>query len=133
MKFVAVNLQVTQLAFSDKSDPSITGTIVIIGIPSLVHKVNGQGFCYDGFQINVLNITAPALGATTPDPLTYPAFFSATATKEKELITNKNVLRVDDKTGIINANPINPSGPTPVPVSFRIQIVNAGQIKVQCN
>ena len=120
-------------AITDKSESTITATITLTGIPSIKNKVNGNGFCYDGFSVSVTNITAPGAGATTPDPGPYTANFIATALKVNGLDVNKFPLRVDDKTGIISATPVIPGGPTPFPVTFKIQITDAGQTTVQAN
>src|SRR5208337_2336663 len=115
---------------SDQSDLTITATILLTGIPSIVNKVNGLGFCLDGFTLQVTNVKTAS--ATIPDPGPYNASFSATALKVKDLSENKLVLRVGDKTGIIHAIP-NVPGPTPEPVTFTITITNSGQIKSLAN
>ncbi len=130
MKLIAV--QGFSYALSDQSDPTITATITLTGVPSLVNKVNGNSFCLDGFTVQVTNIATAT--ASVPDPGPYTASFSATALKTTDLSENKKPLRQGDKTGTINATPHTPpSASTPEPVTFTITITNANQTKSESN
>jgi len=129
-KLIAV--QDFSYALSDQSDLTITATILLTGIPSIVNKVNGLGFCLDGFTLQVTNVKT--VSATIPDPGPYNASFSATALKVKDLSEGKLVLRIGDKTGVIHATPNIPGSPnTPEPVTFTITITNSGQNFVFAN
>ena len=124
-EFVAVNGFTYQI-----SNPLVVATVVLTGVPSVKNKAGGQGICKDGFGITVTAITVPSVGAVTPDPGPYNVTISATALKVKA--DNTLVLRVGDKTGTINATPYIPgTPPTPSPISFTIDIINAGQTKVK--
>jgi hypothetical protein len=119
-------------SISDMSTPGIAGVIALTGIPSLKSFVNGKGVCKHNFSLTVSAVTCNVAGATTPDPVVHTATFQATAIKCKA--DGSLVLRINDKTAIISASPSIPgSPPVPYPVTFKIQITNAGQIKVQSN
>lgn len=107
------------------------GVLVNTGIPSIKVLAEGAGVLKDGFTVLVSAITDNGLGATTPDPVSYVATFSATTTVAKA--DGTLVLRVDDETGIINAMPIVPAGPTSTPTSFKLVITDAGQTTVLSN
>lgn len=113
-------------------DPNVIATIAITGAPSIKTKAGGSGVYKDGLQISVSVITYPTAGATIPDPGPYTATISATAEKVKA--DGTLVLRVDDETGIINATPQIPPTPPNVdpidfPISFKVKISIAGQLK----
>lgn len=124
LKLIAVSGMTVQV-----SDPTVVATITITGSPSLKVKAEGNGVYKDSLGVTVTAITVPSAGATIPDPGPYNVTFSATAQKVKA--DGSLVLRVDDETGTINATPKIPSTPSPIdfPVSFKIEISNAGQSK----
>lgn len=123
------NVAVAQFSHSI-SNPLVVATVVHTGIPSLTCKAGNKGICKDGHTMSVSVITVPSAGATIPDPGPYTATFAATSAKVKA--DNKLVLRVDDETGTINANPQIPGSPPVVfPVSFKLKISDAGQAKVK--
>jgi hypothetical protein len=111
-------------------DLLVVCTITILGIASLKGKILSQGIYQDGLQISVSAITYPSAGATIPDPGPYVVAMNAEAQKVK--LENKLVLRVDDLSDTISATPQIPgSPPVDYPISFKIKITNAGQIKVK--
>jgi hypothetical protein len=125
MKLIAV-----QGATLQQNDPLIVCTIAPAGVPSIKCKAEGKGMLKDGFQVIVSVITCPSAGATIPDPAPYPAAFETTATKVKA--DGTLVLLEGDLTATISANPQIPgSPPVPYPVSFKIEIKQAGQTKCQ--
>ena len=119
----------------DNPPGTVVATITIAGAPSIKSKAGGKGVYLDGLQLQITNITAPSAGATLPDPasvppLFYPAVLSASALKVKA--DNKLVLRVNDVTSVISATPLIPgSPPVNYPVTFKVKVSNAGQIKVK--
>jgi len=123
------NVAVAQFSHSI-SNPLVVATVVHSGTPSTTCKAGGKGICKDGHTMSVSAIMVPSVGATIPDPGPYTATFSKTAAKVKA--DNTLVLRVDDETDTINANPKIPGSPPVVyPVSFKLKISDAGQAKVK--
>lgn len=123
MKLIAVE------GFSyDVDNPNVYATITLTGTPSNKSFCDNKGICKDGFSILVSNIYTAE--APLPDPVTYPEVFSATA--EKGEADGDKVLRLDDTTGVITAFPLTAGG-TPVAVSFKVKITDAGQNKVFCS
>lgn len=112
-----------------QSDPGVACIITKTGMPSTKSKLNNNGIIKDAFEVTISNITYPSAGATIPDPVTYTKSFIATSLKDK--VENDYVCRLGDKTGVINASPLIPGIPPVVyPISFTIDIVDAGQTKV---
>lgn len=108
-------------------NPLVVATITITGSPAV--KSKATDFIYqDGLTISVTNITVPSVGATIPDPGPYVVPMNSSALKSKA--ETKLVLLEGDKSDIINATPQIP-GPTPSPVSFKVEVLTAGQIKVK--
>ena len=109
-------------------DPLVVCTIVITGSASTKVKAGGVGVYQDGLQISVSAITYPSAGATIPDPGPYVVAMNAEAQKVKA--ENKLVLRIEDLSDTISATPQIPgSPPTDYPISFKAEIITAGQIK----
>ena len=114
------------------SNPIVQATVTLTGIPSLKCKAGGKGMCKDGFSAIISAITAPSAGATIPDPAPYNVSFSSTAAKLKA--DGSLVLLEGDETAMVNATPQIPgSPPVPFPVSFKLSISAAGQVKVKAN
>ncbi len=111
-------------------NPIVVATIIPTGTPSLKCQASGY-ICKDGFGVSVAAITAPTAGATIPDPGPYDETITSSATKVKA--DGDLVLLEGDETGTINATPKIPSSPNPIdfPVSFKIYISSAGQIKTK--
>jgi len=108
------------------SDPTVQATVTLTGVPSLKCKAGGKGMCKDGFGAIISAVQVPSAGATIPDPAPYNVSFSATATKVKA--DGTLVLLKGDKTGNITATPQIPgSPPVPYPVTFGLEITDAGQ------
>lgn len=108
------------------SDENVSATVELKGEPSITCMA-GAGICKHGFSVEVTNISTSE--APKPDPGPYNVSFSATAKKCKA--DGSFVLRVDDKTGDINAKPKNPGPPeVEIPVTFHIKITDAGQSMV---
>lgn len=114
-----------------QDDPLVVCTITPVGIPSITCKAEGKGMLKDGYNITVSAITYPSAGATIPDPAVYPAAFITGATKVKA--DDTLVLLEGDTTATISAAPLIPASPspTPYPITFKIEITVAGQIKVK--
>lgn len=111
-------------------DMLVVCVIVITGIASLKCKAGGTGIYQDGLQISVSAITYPSAGATIPDPAPYIVAMNADAQKVKA--ENKLVLRVDDLSDMISATPKIPgSPPVDYPITFKIEVIDAGQLKVK--
>lgn len=110
-------------------DPTVSGVITITGSASL--KVKASGSVYkNGLGITVSGITAPSAGATIPDPAPKNASLNSSATKTKADSTF--VLLEGDETDTIHATPQIPgSPPINYPVTFKVKIETAGQIKVK--
>ncbi len=108
----------------------VVATISITGSSSTKVKAI-SGVYQDGLAISVTNITAPSAGATIPDPGPYNENIASSATKVKA--ETKLVLLEGDTSGTINATPKIPSSPNPIdfPVSFKVEISSAGQIKAK--
>jgi len=115
------------LIIVEGSPTPVFGTILITGSPSVKNKA-GSGIYKDNLAIQVTNITSPP--ATIPDP--GPKNSNIIATAAKVEADGVLVLRRGDKTGIINAIPKIPgSPPVDYPVTFKVMITVAGQIKVK--
>jgi hypothetical protein len=107
----------------------VQATVSDTGTPADKVIESGKKVLLDGHTLSVSAITDPGAGATIPDPGPYTATFNATSQKSKE--NGTLLLRVDDETDIINANPQIPGSPPVVyPVAFKFRIVSAGQTKV---
>lgn len=108
--------------------PDLVGvvcTIIITGLPTEKMIEDGNKVYLDGTMLSVTNITYT--GAPTPDPGPYNVPLNSTAQYNK--VDTLFVLLEGDKSDIINAGP-KTSGGTTVPISFRVEIVSAGQVKV---
>lgn len=111
-------------------NPTVVATITQTGTPSVKTKLSNKGAIEDGYGLSVSAITAPGAGATIPDAGPYSVVINATAIKVKS--SNKLACRKGDKSDIINATPQIPGvPPTPYPVSFQVEITDAGQIKAK--
>jgi hypothetical protein len=113
------------------SNPIVVATVAPTGTPSVKCKAGWYGICKDGFTMSVSAITVPSVGATIPDPGPYTATFASTAAKVKA--DGTLVLLEGDETGTVNASPQIPGNPnnTPYPVSFKLSVSAAGQLKVK--
>jgi len=114
------------------SDPLVNGTIAIVGAASSKVKAT-TGVYKDGLEISVSAITYPSAGATIPDPGPYSSNINSSAVKVKaETIL---VLLEGDESDTINATPKIPNSPSPIdfPISFKVKIQAAGQIKAKAN
>lgn len=111
-------------------DPLVTATIAITGSPSSKAKAT-TGIYQDGLSLSVTAITYPSAGATIPDPGPYVVNMNSGALKVKA--ETKLVLLEDDLSDTINATPKIPSSPNPIdfPVSFKVKIQSASQIKAK--
>jgi len=109
------------------------GTVVAVITPKAPTgtKVKATALVYrDGDQVTVTAITVPSAGATIPDPGPYDVAMNAIAVKTKAEGTE--VLRLNDLSDTINATPQIPgTPPTDYPVSFKVKVTNAGQIKAR--
>ena len=115
-------------------DPLVIATIAITGSESTKAKA-GTGIYPDQLSISVSAITYPSAGATIPDPGPYSENMNSSSQKVKLKALDKLVLLEGDESGTINATPKIPSTPNPIdfPISFKIQIQSAGQIKAKAN
>lgn len=112
--------------------PDAVGVVATIVLqPATTTKCRAGGRIYvDGDTVIATNITVPSAGATIPDPGPYVVAWIASATKTRA--EGSTVVRVDDKTGVVNATPQIPgTPPVDYPVSFFIKATNAGQTKVR--
>lgn len=108
--------------------PDVVGVVCIItitGVPSEKMIEDGKKVYVDGTMLSVTNITAPGAPSADPGPYNVPLNSSAQYNK----LDSDFVLLEGDKSDIINASP-KTSGGTTVPTSFHVEIVSAGQVKV---
>ena len=112
-------------------DPStVQGSIQITGQPSLKSKQDGSAVYLDGLTLVISGVTNPPAGATIPDPV--PAIGSINSTAEKTKDDGVLVLLEGDTTDDITSNPQIPgTPPTPSPVTYKIKVSVAGQIKAK--
>ena len=123
------------LSVADDAPSGVQASILSVGPTSDKVQAVNAFVVVDGHNITVTNVTNPSNGATIPDPGPYNVSINATATKVKATQSGslQLVARVGDKTGTINATPQIPGSPNPTdfPVSFVIEITDAGQTKVK--
>lgn len=125
-----VAVQGMTLSNVEGAPKAVVGIITIIGTPSVINKVEGNGVYLDQLQIQVATITSPAGGATIADPGPVIGYINATINYVKEEGTKLLVL--GDKTGTLSATPKIPgSPPTDYPVTWKVEITSAGQNKVR--
>lgn len=112
-------------------DPStVLGVIAISGSPSVKSKQDGKKVYLDELTLVISGVTNPPAGATIPDPLPANGSIDSTAVKTKD--DGVLVLLEGDTTGDITSTPLIPGGPqTPSPVTYKIKIQVAGQIKAK--
>jgi len=123
------------IAFANESmilmpdNPAVICSISIVGISSLKVKAGGSGVYKDGLMLSVSAITFGS--ATIPDAGPYVVPLNATIMKCKA--DGDLILVEGDLSDMINATPKTPSSPNPIdtPISFKIKIQSAGQIKVK--
>lgn len=130
LKPVAVEGMVLKIV--EGAPTAVQGVVQIIGISALKCSAEGKGIYQADLTISVSNITSPDGNATTPDPTPRVSAIRSTATYTE--VEGKLVLRKGDKSDIINAQPIIPPPPpsgTPYPVTFRVEIDDPGQTKVE--
>ncbi len=116
-----------------QDDPSVVCTVFFIFPPTISKNfAENKLFHADGDMFMVNAITVPSAGATIPDPATYAVPLNASTTKVEA--ENKNPLRLGDLSDTINAIPKIPgTPPVDYPVSFKMEITDAGQMKVFAN
>jgi len=118
----------TLLVVGEIPSEGVTGVVAIVGLPDSKKRQKGNKVYLHDLSLLVSGVTAAGTAppATTPDPLSINGNIQASGSKTRDTITSKQLLRLDDETNIMTASPLT-SGGTPVPVNFRVKIVDAGQ------
>ncbi len=109
------------------------GQVSVISQPSMDVKIGGSGVYSGPLQFSVSNITSPGMGLAVPG--TFPSG-AIQPTAADTMAENKPVLRVGDKIdGLVSADAMNPgpNGNVPSPITFSVEIKDAGQTDVKAS
>jgi len=106
------------------------GTVSITSQPSMKAKADGKGIYAGQLQISVSGLTQGSSGTATPGSAT--GAISPTASKTKA--GTQLVLRVGDRVdGLVASDAQMPAGSStaPSPITFSVEITEAGQTKMK--
>lgn len=109
-----------------------TGTVQITSSPSTRSKVEGKGIYRGPLQIAVSNVQQPPDGTATPGTVPSAAI---QPTAQRDSVDSLLVMRVGDRIdGLVAADAMRPGGsgsPEPSPITFSVEIKDAGQTRTK--